>query len=291
MSALVRRSYFFARRDLVPGPPSAAPMTLPPQTLLTPEEQELDRKRAALAALEAQLADRELELAGLRADLIQFEKRYLHVVGRRYALLDDLKAKIAEARSRRNPDSREARERADQARSKAQESARAAGQEDTNGTPMADAALPSARARSPSLDKLYRQAAKLLHPDLTLDGDEKVTRHRLMAELNAAHASGDEERIRAILRDWHASPDNVTGDGAGAELVRVIRKIAQVEKRLSKIATELDHVRQGELFKLNQQFEEAQARGCDLLNDLCQQLDGEIAQAREKLKLASKGTP
>jgi hypothetical protein len=74
-----------------------------PEKLLTPEEDELARKKASLAGLEAQLADRELELASFRADLVHFEKRYLQTVGRRYAILDDLKAKIAEARARQNP--------------------------------------------------------------------------------------------------------------------------------------------------------------------------------------------
>ena len=72
-------------------------MTHLPEKLLTPEEGELARKKASLAELEAQLADRELELASFRADLVHFEKRYLQTVGRHYAILDDLKAKIAGA--------------------------------------------------------------------------------------------------------------------------------------------------------------------------------------------------
>jgi hypothetical protein len=108
-----------------------------PQTPLTPEEEELERMKARLADLEAQLADRELELASCLADLLQFEKCYLHTVGRRYALLDDLKAQIAEARARRNPDKHEARNEARQARTQAQESARAAGEENA-GAPSPD---------------------------------------------------------------------------------------------------------------------------------------------------------
>ncbi len=74
-------------------------MSVLPDKLLTPEEEELRRKRATLAGLEAQLADRELELAAFLADLVHFEKRYLQTVGRRHALLDELKARIAGARA------------------------------------------------------------------------------------------------------------------------------------------------------------------------------------------------
>ena len=282
-------------------PPSAALRTNPrwreavahlPQTPLTPEEEELERKKARLADLEAQLVDRELELASCLAELVQFEKRYLQTVGRRYALLDELKAQIAEARARRNPDKQEARDEARQARTQAQESARAAGEENAGAPSPDDAASPPKPRRSDSLNRLYRQAAKLLHPDLTLDGAERDRRHRLMAEVNAAYARGDEERIRAILRDWHTSAESVEGDGPGAELVRVIRKIAQVERRLQAIAAEMDQHRLGELFKVKQAVEEAQANGRDLLKDLSEQLDGELARAREELqRTMNTGTP
>ncbi len=59
-------------------------MSLPSEKQLSPEEEELERKKASLAALEVQLADRELELATLLSDLVHFEKRCLRTVGRRY---------------------------------------------------------------------------------------------------------------------------------------------------------------------------------------------------------------
>jgi hypothetical protein len=85
------------------------PVTTLPDKLRTPEEDELERKKASLAELEARLADRELELAASRADLNHFEQRYLQTVGRRYAILDEMKANIAEARSRQNPKSEDVR--------------------------------------------------------------------------------------------------------------------------------------------------------------------------------------
>lgn len=264
----------------------------PPDALVNPEDEELARKKANLVGLEAQLADRELELASLLADLVHFEKCYLQTIGRRYAMLDELKAKIAEARARQNPDRQETRDQARQARAQAQESAKAVGEENLGESSRGDSASPSKPNRSESLRKLFRQAAWLLHPDRTLDPDEQKKRHRLMAEVNEAYARGDEERIRAILRDWHASPEGVQGDSPGAELVRVIRKIAQVERRLKTIAAEMDQHRKGELFKLKQSVEEAQANGWDLLKDLGERLDRQIAEAQEELNRAtSKGTP
>jgi hypothetical protein len=255
--------------------------------ILTPEEGELARKKAILTGLEAQLADRELELASLLTDLILFEKHYLQTVGRRYAILDDLKAQIAEARARRNPRKEDAHEMARAARSKARESAQAAG-EDANGSPLPKVATPAEPPkRSESLQKLYRRAAFLLHPDRTLDPAEKEIRHHFMAELNETYAKRDEDRIRAILHEWESSPDSVKGDGPGAELIRIIRTIAQVERRLKTIASEMEQRRAGELFKLWQAVEEARGNGRNLLKDLGESLDGEIAEMKNELKRES----
>src|SRR5439155_24231835 len=108
---------------------SVITLALLTEMMLTPEDEELGCKKARLAKLEAQLADRELELASFRADLVHFEKIYLQTVGRRYAILDDLKAKIAEASARQHPHRQDARDQAQQARFKARESARAVGEE------------------------------------------------------------------------------------------------------------------------------------------------------------------
>jgi hypothetical protein len=47
----------------------------------TPEEQELEAKLAEIVALEAQLGQRELDLATLQAELHAFEREYLQVIG------------------------------------------------------------------------------------------------------------------------------------------------------------------------------------------------------------------
>src|SRR5581483_5610730 len=87
---------------------------------LKPEEEEIERKRAELAALRMTLADRELEIADLRRHLGAFEGRYLRQVGVLYAELDELNARIAELRARQNPSS-QAQQQAEEAREHARQ--------------------------------------------------------------------------------------------------------------------------------------------------------------------------
>jgi len=75
----------------------------------TPEELELQRKQAESASLEAELIQRELDLVTLRAELADFESRYLRTVGVLYAELDEIEAQIAEAQARRKPSDSQAR--------------------------------------------------------------------------------------------------------------------------------------------------------------------------------------
>ena len=166
-------------------------MSRPTQTSLSPEYEELARQQTRLAELEAQLADRELELASLRADLLHFQTVYLKTLGRRYGVLYELRAKIAEAHARQHVDRQDIRDQATQARALAQESAHAARTGNAEAPPGNPSQPHEKPVQSESLRKLYRQAAKLLHPDLTLDPDEKQQRHRLMGEINAAY-----EKIR-----------------------------------------------------------------------------------------------
>jgi hypothetical protein len=122
-----------------------------------------------------------------------------------------------------------------------------------------------------------------MHPDLATDEAEKARRERFMVELNKAYADGDEERVRAILREWEASPESVKGEGTGADLVRTIRKIAQVEGRLRAIRAEIDRLRTSELFELRAKAQQAITENRDLLAEMCSHLDNQITEAREHL--------
>jgi hypothetical protein len=249
----------------------------------TPEQRELNRKRVELASLEADVAQRELDLATLRGELRAFEARYLRTVGARYAVLDDLESQIAQAIARLKPHDPQAQERAAHAQAQAQDSARAT-------EAMGDPGQATEFRPSEDLKKLYREVAKRLHPDLATDEEERARRTRLMAEANRAYEEGNEARLQAILREWESSPESVKGEGAGADLVRIIRKIAQVEERLSTIEAEMTHLRASDLYQLKVKVHEAEGESRDLLAEMAAQVDQDIAAARKRLaKLSPKG--
>ena len=134
-----------------------------------------------------------------------------------------------------------------------------------------------------SLKSLYREVAKRVHPDLAVDQNDRALRQRLMAEANRAYEIGDEARLRAILEEYESSPDAVFGDGAGAELVRVIRQIAQVRRRLVEIDEETKGVAESELSELKSRVDEGSRQGRDILNEMASAVNSRISERRDAL--------
>ena len=59
-----------------------------------------------------------------------------------------------------------------------------------------------AAARARSLTDIYRQLAKVLHPDLEPDPDRKREKEALMQQLNVAQESGDLHTLLRLELDW-----------------------------------------------------------------------------------------
>jgi hypothetical protein len=248
----------------------------------TPEERELARKRAELDALESQLAQRELDLATTLADLAAFEARYLAVLGPRFAERDALEARLASALAPERPDGSTPPGRAAQPQTTAEEAAL------TRGQPPADQP-PTPFMPSERLKRLYRAVARRVHPDLAVDAATRERRSRLMAEANEAYRAGDTVRLRAVAHTWVSDPDAVEGAGPAADLVRVIRMLAQAESRLQAIDAECARLKESDLWHLRTAADEAAAEGVDLLMQLATQLDAEIAADRQRLSALAPG--
>jgi hypothetical protein len=245
-----------------------------------PEEDELRSKRLELEQLEKELVERELQLAGLRGELADFERLYLKTVGVLYAELDEIEARIAELMADQNPSNSDAQNTARQARRKAAESHSAVG----------EVALEVAKRfrASPELKNLYREVARRIHPDLATNEADRTRRQRFMAQANRAYEEGDEARLKAILEEYESSPETVVGEGIGAELVRVIRKIAQVRRRLAEIEGELKLLMQLELMELKNRVEEGRTQGHDILGEMAKAVGLRIDEARIELNRLSK---
>lgn len=244
---------------------------------MTPEEIELEKKRAELSILEDELSQKELDLATLQVDLDDLRRHYLHTVGVKLARLDDLEAQIAELIARLDPKNEDARKEADRSRNHARESANATesiAEEEYEAEPFRP---------SEDLKRLYRDLAKRVHPDLAPDEHARERRHRFMQEVNRAYAEGNEERLRSLLHEWESSPDSVPGEGTGAELIRIIRQIAKVRTRIEMISKEMENLKETELYSLKLRLDEAKNEGRDLLLEMASEVDGQIKNANTRM--------
>lgn len=227
--------------------------------LRTPEEEECIHKQAELAALEGKLADAELELATLKADLKAFEERYRKVVAPCYAEMEQLKADAA-----------------------------AMPKETSAADEVTCPSIPSQAPCPPGeLKTLFREVAKSIHPDLASSEEQRRRRDELMAHANAAYANGNDAQLRELLLAWRADPHAVEGDDVIAQLIRAIRLIAWVKNQTARVKQELRDLRKTDLYFLRQRAERAAHEGRDLLQEVRANLEGQIAEQRKRLQADS----
>jgi hypothetical protein len=251
-------------------------MTTHKARLPKPEERELSEKSAERTQLESDLADRELRLTSLHAELFAFEHQYLRQVGLRYAELDELKALLAERMVEHDPGQERLHRAADQARARAQESQAAAGTEGLEAPPTF---APTAEIKS-----VYREVARRVHPDLTSDRADRAKRQTLMAAANAAYKSGNVTRLHTLLAEYEGSPEAVKGEGAGADLVRVIRQISQARNRISEIEAETEQIMRSDVFQLRVRCQEAAHAGRDLFQEMARRVGEQVATLQRRLQ-------
>ena len=246
--------------------------------MISPEEAELKLKRRDLAKLEQEVAEKELELSTLKGELHLFERRYHLVVGAKYSELDEVKAQILELAARLYPRSDEFRAGAQSAREKARSSAKDSDE--------IDADLPEEESFEPSenLKKLFRDVAKKIHPDLAADEKERVARHELMAKLNQAYDRLDEDAIHAVLLEWEAGHHSEKSETLGIRLVKTVRQVAQVKKRLQRIAEEIAEITNSGMYQLMEKMASAGKSDGDLLEEMAASVDEKIDSIKSRVR-------
>lgn len=234
-----------------------------------------DRPEDALEALRARVAEREVILDGRAADadrigreLDMFAAAYKQQVGTLHEQLDRLELDIAEAELGEL--------------SKAVADGAAAPSAVPAPSMDVDTA-PSARLTSDAVRALFRDVARIIHPDLADDEHTRDRRHALMVEANRAYKLRDAEQLRRILEQWERSPEAVQGTDAAAIRLRLERRLVQIEEDLALCARDLAALEASQLYQLKALADEAAAKGNDLIAEMVRRLKRDVLAATNRL--------
>lgn len=224
------------------------------------EKQALRKRREELFELESGLAERESELANLQSALRVFEGRYLSAVGERYDELAGIEKEIAKLQGLEF--------------------------DDEEPVSLADDEVGCGQNRfhSDKLKKLYREVARKFHPDLSSCPQERQHRHQLMIEINRAYETGAEDRLQELLEAGEGLESFEIGGPMSAEMILLVRRIAEAKQRLAGIESEVEEITTSEIYKLKLRVENAEAMGIDLFADLIAQVDRQVKKARNRLE-------
>ncbi len=204
-----------------------------------------------LAALRPRLALEQQHLESTRARLQEFERIYARTIGVRLEQLGALEG---------------------------------GGTPDGAGAGLADPqpafAVGVREGPHDELQRLYRQTAQRVHPDLAQDAGERVLRTRVMAEFNAAREAHDLDRAHQLLEDWEVRPRTIVRDSATARAAHLVRTIQRARTRLVAVAEEHDRLRRSNLHVLMRIVEAQRRAGVDMLAETAADLDQQLAAAR-----------
>lgn len=203
--------------------------------------------------LRDRLAEAELELATLEAELLAFRADYMREVGTVMARVQDLEARILE---------RSGAAGAAQARAQA------------NRTTAEAAALPEpAVAPTAELKKLFRDAAKQVHPDrFSADPAGHAHAEAFMKRLNRAYRAGDAAAIADLMRQWATSPV-----GAATEDPETLRAaLAAAEERLRR-------ARDSQIARIMEEVLATAASGRDRLAEMRRDALAALADVQQRL--------
>ncbi len=226
------------------------------------EQKELEAKRAELRKIEDDLAVRETELSIVQSAVREFEITYLETIGQKFDDLAAIEKQIQIVMGERET-----------------EDDYAISQELECGQTKFHA--------SENLKKLYREVARLCHPDLAGNEDDRELRHRLMIAANQAYENGSEEHLQAMLSAETSFVELARQSLRASDYAQVIRAIRTTEERRTEVEAEIIRVKNSELYRLHQRALRAEAIGHNFLLELVEQVERQIGKAKNRLATLS----
>ena len=258
------------------------------------------RLQVELAQLTQDVGELELELATAQAEMGDFTKRYYAQVGRRMTELDVLQAKLAtvQAASLKRTAAASTRE-ASAAQTAEAEAERLRQQAETSRREEqrfadADAADASLKEHTQGfrpdkeVKRLFRQLAQRIHPDRADSEEDRAWRTQLMSEANRAYRAGDGETLREIASLWEEGRAAVVVGSAAVVAPKsvLLQQIARMRSRFNEIKSELHKLFGSRLYELFLAARQAGRWGRDLLQEMADKLDAQIANTLAALSLS-----
>ncbi|WP_245727587.1 hypothetical protein [Streptomyces vietnamensis] len=272
--------------EQVAGPQAGGEQVAGPQG---GDERPEARLEQAVRVAEQALIEFEIAVETFRVEVENFSRLHHQKLGPMYARLDELDARIAEARAARTGDPEDLR--------RAQE-ARAAvlpmpGVDelfhdwiDGDGlSPEAAAMLTDRPVQPPKrvrpgeeARRLYRELARKAHPDLAREEEERKRREEFITRVNAAYARGDEALLRELSAEWEAGPVPAEERlSESEELYARLEWLAERKDMLSAVARELEESAIGAMLRM------APDDPDQLLEEIAEQLLAQVAERETEL--------
>lgn len=253
-----------------------------------PERPE-ERLEQAVRAAEQALIEYEIAVETFRVEVENFSRLHHQKLGPMYAQLDELDARIAEAKAARTGDPEDLR-KAQEAQARVMPMPGVEelfhGWMDSEGLfPEAAAMLTDQPVRPPErvrpsdeARRLYRELVRKAHPDLAPDDKERERRDEFISRVNAAYGRGDEVLLRELSEEWAAGPvPEERRPSRAEELYARLEWLAQRKELLALVARELEEGAIGSMLRLAPDDPDR------LLEEIADQLLAEVEQREAEL--------
>jgi hypothetical protein len=144
---------------------------------------------------------------------------------------------------------------------------------------------PEHKVHSENVRREWLGLVKQVHPDLGRDDSDRELRTRATQKLNEAYERGDVEAMRAAVEEYNSTPDAVTGDDLGSELIRVIRAIALTRRLISELEDSIAELHESTAFGMWTEMQDAELEGKDWITPYQLRILGRISETEAVLNI------